>query len=112
MSKRQLIFTSYQTLFSCKSDAFAEEPIGNACIHLDPDVAQDLPCCVYRTPETTDGKVVSASNSSVTLYEVLAREISDREISFESDILQAINGLLSMLHLETNVQFLCGLPVR
>ncbi|KAK5744576.1 hypothetical protein LTR17_001971 [Elasticomyces elasticus] len=113
LSKRELIFTPHQVYFACQRDGFSEDYVENACVHLDdeddssrPD--QERTCCSYQTPEEF-GWV--SPESGVNAYEVLVSKYTARQLSFESDGLNAVQGLLSLIRAKTDVPFLCGLPV-
>ncbi|TKA77594.1 hypothetical protein B0A55_03143 [Friedmanniomyces simplex] len=117
MSKRELIFTPYQAFFSCQQDAWSEDLVDNACVHLTDDDADERPCCVYQTPARCEGNRVEGvprlvePDNEVPSYEALIEEYTARRLSYQYDALNGINGLLSLLSLETGVLLLCGLPI-
>lgn len=128
LSKRELLFTPVQAYFSCACDAFAEDYVEEMCVHHKSDsttspfstssfggraVEEDKgrECCAYRTPQNMDNRGVPQADNFITSYEVLVREYTKRNLTFESDVLRAAGGVLSILHQETRVHFLCGLPV-
>ncbi|KAK3075120.1 hypothetical protein LTR53_001874 [Teratosphaeriaceae sp. CCFEE 6253] len=116
LSKRELVFTPYQVFFACQRDAFSEEHVESACVHLDSDgndndgsPAMTRPCCSYQIPDSFDNRLVIPDNGFPS-YNVFVRQYSNRQLSFEVDGLNAVSGLFSQMTAELGILFICRLP--
>ncbi|KAK3112244.1 hypothetical protein LTR53_011700 [Teratosphaeriaceae sp. CCFEE 6253] len=116
LSKRELVFTPYQVFFACQRDAFSEEHVESACVHLDSDgndndgsPTMTRPCCSYQIPDSFDNRLVIPDNGFPS-YNVFVRQYSNRQLSFEVDGLNAVSGLFSQMTAELGMPFICGLP--
>ena len=102
MCQRYLIFTSQQIYWECRQAAFCEaieEPIKDF-----PDM-NELP---------SFGRVLGSSfmerNEFSKVYRRLVSDYSTRDLTYESDGLRAVSGLLRRLEISFGVRFVCGIP--
>ncbi|RMJ16441.1 hypothetical protein CDV36_003908 [Fusarium kuroshium] len=110
LSRRQLVFTKSETYFQCRQ------------LHYPEQVA--LPSMTWRIPfvKPSVEQVKTFAASSVfrplttqlpcTKFSTMVNEYSMRELTFETDILDAFKGILRAFEsLEAPVQNLCGVPL-
>lgn len=104
MSKRLLIFTACQVFFSCETGCQTEDFVPHVIFDAEKFDPQD--------PRRSKGNCQPfAANNDLVTYEVGVREFTTRELSLESDGLNAISGILFAISEEQNEVFLCGLLV-
>ena len=113
LSKRYLVFMPEQVYFVCRQADFAEDHIDHICAKEKPVSEQSLmPCCDISVLENgSDGKESHSPLHFVNSYKDLVGLYTKREMSFDSDAVNAARGLLRLLQREYDIQFLCGLPV-
>lgn len=113
LSKRLLVFMPNQAYFMCDGATFLEGIIDHVCMTHGVIEEQKLtPCCSRTfTDADFDGPPTDRSMNYHNTYADLLEDYTEKQMSFESDILKAARGLLALLSREYNVRFLCGLPV-
>jgi hypothetical protein len=105
LSKRKLIFTSYQGFYVCHSDILAESYLDNHCMHREMLSEPEI-CCAYEMPDAIQ---FDLTYEPVT-YSSLVNELSRRQMTYDSDALNVGAGLLNMLKHKIGMPFICGLP--
>lgn len=113
LSKRLLIFMPEQASFYCEQAHFTESYVDHVCMGARGIQDQLLaPCCnLTITENLVDGKEVDAPRNYNNTYEDMVNAYTKREITYQSDSLNAFHGLLNLLSREHRVRFLCGLPI-
>lgn len=104
MSKRFLIFTSCQVFYSCEMSCHAEDFVSQ--------VVFDARKVDLQDPRRHKGNCEPNSiTSELYSYEIGVNHYTMRDLTFESDGLNAISGIFSAISEELEETFLCGLPV-
>lgn len=104
MSKRFLIFTSCQVFYSCETSCHAEDFVSQ--------VVFDARKVDLQDPRRLKGNCEPNSIiSDLYSYEIGVNHFTMRDLTFESDGLNAISGIFSGISEELKETFLCGLPV-
>lgn len=115
LSRRLLVFDKTQAYFKCESTSFAEEYVDHVCMNAEETHEQKLAPCCDRTTSTSEGvldqPVAVFPQNFHPSYEALVKSYTARHMSYDSDSLNAIRGMLNLLHREQSVSFLCGLPL-
>ena len=109
LSKRELIFTPYQLHYVCATDCFAEGHLNHKCIQ-DAQSAGSDKCCSYKAPDAFDERMIHSRVGEIR-YDDIVSDITTRNLTFESDALNAIAGMLNMVTEALGVSFVCGLPI-
>lgn len=104
MSTCLLIFTEYQVFYSCETHCQAEDYVSHVIFDPDKDDPEDQ-------RRSRRNRAPNAADNDLTTYECGVRDFTKRELSFESDRLNAMSGVLSMISEEHSEVFLCGLLV-
>ena len=105
LSRRQLIFTDYQVEFICSNAVWHECATPSMEVEDPASVGPKLDCMAI----TPTGKQRGNDKATVSLYDYAKyiQEYSGRCLSYQSDALNAITGLLSRISIVTY----CGIPV-
>lgn len=113
LSKRLLIFMPEQVYWVCDEASFAEGYVDHVCAKSAGIKEQAIaPCCDLSILEPeSDGKLGDRSFNYFNDYSSLVSAYTKREMSFNSDAINAARGLLRLLQREHKVSFLCGLPI-
>ncbi|KAM0718327.1 hypothetical protein Q7P37_006659 [Cladosporium fusiforme] len=113
LSKRLLIFMPEQVYWICDEASFAEDYVDHVCTSSAKIEEKSIaPCCELSILETeSDGKFGVRPFNYFNDYSSLVSAYTRREMSFNSDAINAARGLLRLLEREHNIPFLCGLPV-
>jgi hypothetical protein len=113
LSKRYLVFMPEQVYFVCQRASFAEDHIDHVCVRQREVNEQSLiPCC--KLTFFDNESILKESHRPqhlVESYEELVAYYTMREMSFETDAINAVRGLLRLPQREHGIKFLCGLPV-
>ncbi|PQE08780.1 hypothetical protein CJF31_00010294 [Rutstroemia sp. NJR-2017a BVV2] len=103
LSKRLLVFTDYQTYYSCEIAEFAQDYIQS----VNADGSQQEAQCFSNV----DSPKLSPLSYFSDEFRIIIRDYSARELSYDSDGLNAVSGVLRNYKRGTNDRFLCGLPI-
>lgn len=111
LARRALVFTDQQVYYVCSSSNFSED------IYLDlvPPVAERVD--TSKSISSTVLHQLPKRNSPLTIdsgwteYRQLVESYTPRELTYESDTLLAISGLLNNLHRARKNRFICGVSV-
>jgi hypothetical protein len=104
LSKRLLIFTYYQAYYLCNIANFAQDCIQSCASD---GSWQEAPCYNNVDSQMQSYALSDFPNS----YHTLVRDFTVRQLSYESDGLNAVTGVLRNFGRGIHEGFLCGLPV-
>jgi hypothetical protein len=106
LSKHLLIFTEYQVFYHCNSATWCEDAIWesqDACIQLSQGI--DI-----SSPDKASRALPHPSVTGLQKYSHFVKDYRSRQLSYESDALNAFMGALTALGRELNTSFIWGLP--
>ena len=103
LSRRLLVFGEYQAYFSCESAGFAEDYVH--CVSS--NGTQEL----QMAADDEFSASVSVAQPFPVFWPTMIREYTNSSLSFDSDGLNALSGILQNFSQGINDGFLCGLPV-
>jgi hypothetical protein len=103
LSSRYLFFSDYQMYFSCQSISFAEDQVDR----VDKSGIKQLQ---RGNDDESFGFISQAPDYSFD-WSIVVREYTKRSLSYESDGLNAANGVLKYLAKGMKDDFICGLPM-
>ena len=103
LSRRLLVFGEYQAYYSCESAGFAEDYVHR----VSNNGTQELQAAADDEFST----FVSVAHQFPTFWPSMIRQYTNRSLSFDSDGLNALSGVLQNFSQGINDGFLCGLPV-
>ncbi|KAF8856232.1 HET-domain-containing protein [Acephala macrosclerotiorum] len=114
LARRALVFTNQQVYYICSSASYCEDI---ALEHVQPHSEVSLMLVMDNLSASTMRHFLpsrytrSTVNSGWIEYVRLVEHYSTRELTYESDTLLAISGLLSNLHRSSRNRFICGLSI-
>jgi hypothetical protein len=106
LSKRLLIFTEYQVFYHCNSATWCEDAIWES---EDPYIQLQSRLGTL-SPHLVRCALPHRSFTGVRKYSHLVTSYHDRQLSYESDALNAFTGVLTALGKELKTSFIWGLP--
>ncbi|KAL6351907.1 hypothetical protein LRP88_14719 [Fusarium phalaenopsidis] len=107
LSKRLIVFTSSQVFFICGEDSCPEDTVFHA-----PQAGWEYERSLHHHLVSWDAPGGSFAGSTWKLYTDTVAGYTKRQLTFASDRLPAISGILHTFGLCTEDRFLCGLPAK
>ncbi|PMD42787.1 HET-domain-containing protein [Hyaloscypha variabilis F] len=106
LSKHLLIFTEYQIFYHCNSATWCEDAIWES---QDPYI-QLSPGIDISSPDNASRALPHHSFTGLRKYSHFVTDYRSRQLSYQSDALNAFMGALTALGRELNTSFIWGLP--
>lgn len=105
LSKRMLVFSRTQAYYSCERGACAEDYVHTITTDRKHDIH-------YVSSEPEIFLAVHQLSNFPIFWPTLIREYTQRELSFESDGLNAVAGVVASYSVGSKNSFICGLPLN
>ncbi|OJA13928.1 hypothetical protein AZE42_01330, partial [Rhizopogon vesiculosus] len=112
LSQRRIFFTAYQVYFECTKDVWSEDIVAEPINHT--WTAHPLKGHGMSQLTLTSAPVYWMSDTYLDRYMTVAREYTQRKLTVESDIVDAVAALLTALRKGFKVDdgFRFGMPLR